>query len=132
MYSIGMSNIACSLFAGMPASGSLTRSSLNYESGSQTVFSNLFSGAIILIGIFAVGSLTQYVPICALSVLVVIVGLSLLNKHAIRIVTRTTGSDAIVFLATLISGLYISLDSAIYFGVGISILLFLKRSLSLN
>ena len=127
MYSIGMSNIACSLFAGMPASGSLTRSSLNYESGSQTVFSNLFSGVIILIGIFAVGSLTQYIPICALSVLVVIVGLSLLNKHAIRIVTHTTGSDAIVFLATLISGLYISLDSAIYFGVGISILLFLKK-----
>ncbi|MFL2848428.1 MAG: SulP family inorganic anion transporter [Coraliomargaritaceae bacterium] len=127
MYSIGMTNIACSLFAGMPASGSLTRSSLNYESGSQTVFSNLFSGIIILIGIFTVGSFTQYIPICALSVLVVIVGLSLLNKHSIRIVTRTTGSDAIVFLATLFSGLYISLDSAIYFGVGISILLFLKK-----
>jgi SulP family sulfate permease len=111
----------------MPASGSLTRSSLSYESGSQTVFSNLFSGIIMLIGIFAVGSLTQYIPICALSVLVVIVGLSLLNKHAIRIVTQTTGSDAIVFLATLISGLSISLDSAIYFGVGISILLFLKK-----
>lgn len=127
MYSIGMTNIACSLFAGMPASGSLTRSSLNYESGSKTVFSNLFSGIIILIGILAVGTLTQYIPTCALSVLVIIVGLSLLNKHAIRIVTQTTGSDAVVFLATLLSGLYISLDSAIYFGVGISILLFLKK-----
>ena len=127
MYSIGMTNITCSLFAGMPASGSLTRSSLNYESGSQTVFSNLFSGIIILIGIFALGSLTRYIPVCALSVLVVIVGLSLLDKHAINIVTQTTGSDAIVFLATLLSGLYISLDSAIYFGVGTSILLFLKK-----
>ena len=127
MYSIGMTNIVCSLFAGMPASGSLTRSSLNYESGSKTVFANLFSGIIILIGIFAVGSLTQYIPVCALSVLVVIVGLSLLNRHAIRIVTQTTGSDAVVFLVTLVSGLYISLDSAIYFGVGVSILLFLKK-----
>ena len=111
----------------MPASGSLTRSSLNYHSGSQTVFSNLFSGILILIGIFVLGSLTEYIPLSALSVLVIIVGLSLLNKHAIRIVTRTTGSDAIVFIVTLFAGLYFSLDSAIYYGVGVSILLFLKK-----
>ncbi len=127
MLSVGIANLASAFTGGMPASGSLTRSSLNYESGSKTVFSNLFSGIIILIGILAVGTLTQYIPTCALSVLVIIVGLSLLNKHAIRIVTQTTGSDAVVFLATLLSGLYISLDSAIYFGVGISILLFLKK-----
>lgn len=127
MYSIGMTNIVCSFFSGMPASGSLTRSSLNYHSGSQTVFSNLFSGILIFIAVFAVGSLTDYIPLSALSVLVIIVGLSLLNKHAIRIVTRTTGSDAIVFIVTLFAGLYFSLDSAIYFGVGVSILLFLKK-----
>ena len=127
MYSIGMTNIVCSFFSGMPASGSLTRSSLNYHSGSQTVFSNLFSGILILIGIFVLGSLTEYIPLPALSVLVIIVGLSLLNKHAIRIVTRTTGSDAIVFIVTLFAGLYFSLDSAIYYGVGVSILLFLKK-----
>ena len=127
MYSIGMTNIVCSFFSGMPASGSLTRSSLNYHSGSQTVFSNLFSGILILIGIFVLGSLTEYIPLSALSVLVIIVGLSLLNKHAIRIVTRTTGSDAIVFIVTLFAGLYFSLDSAIYYGVGVSILLFLKK-----
>ena len=127
MYSIGMTNIVCSFFSGMPASGSLTRSSLNYHSGSQTVFSNLFSGILILISIFVLGSLTEYIPLSALSVLVIIVGLSLLNKHAIRIVTRTTGSDAIVFIVTLFAGLYFSLDSAIYYGVGVSILLFLKK-----
>ena len=127
MYSIGMANIACSFFSGMPASGSLTRSALNINSNSQTVFSSLFCGIFLLIGIFLLGSLTQFIPICALSVLVVIIGLSLLNKHAIRIATQTTGSDAIVFLVTLFSGLYFSLDSAIYYGVGVSILLFLKK-----
>ena len=127
MYSIGMANIACSFFSGMPASGSLTRSSLNYNSGSRTVISNLFCGIFIMLGIFFIGSATQYIPICALAVLVIIVGISLINKHAIRVVTRTTRSDALVFIATLFTGLYFPLDTAIYCGVGISILFFLKK-----
>ena len=127
MYSIGMANIACSFFAGMPASGSLTRSSLNYSSESKTVLSTLFCGIFLIIGIFLIGNYTQYIPLGSLSVLVVVVGLSLINKNAIRIVTQTTGSDAIVFLVTLFSGLYFTLDTAIYYGVGVSILLFLKK-----
>tara|TARA_B100001778_G_scaffold302837_1_gene279776 strand:+ start:273 stop:2063 length:1791 start_codon:yes stop_codon:yes gene_type:complete len=127
MYSIGMANIACSFFSGMPASGSLTRSSLNYNSGSQTVISNLFCGVFIILGVIFIGSSTEYIPVCSLAVLVIIVGISLINKHAIRVVTRTTRSDAFVFFATLLSGLYFPLDTAIYCGVGISILFFLKK-----
>ena len=127
MYSIGMTNIACAFFSAMPASGSLTRSSLNFHSGSQSVLSNYFCGMIILISALLFGSLIQYIPVASLAVLVIIVGISLINKHAIRIVTRTTRSDAFVFFATLLSGLYFPLDKAIYFGVGISIVLFLKK-----
>jgi SulP family sulfate permease len=127
MYSIGMSNIACAFFSGMPASGSLTRSSLNFNSGSKTVLSNFFCGLIILTTAILLGSFIQYIPVASLAVLVIIVGISLINKHAIRIVTQTTRSDAFVFLITLLSGLYLPLDKAVYFGVGLSIILFLKK-----
>jgi SulP family sulfate permease len=127
MYSIGMTNLASAFFSGMPASGSLTRSSLNFSSGSRSVLSNFFCGVIILVSALLFGSFIQYIPIASLAVLVIIVGLSLINKHAIRIVTRTTRSDAFVFIATLLSGLYLPLNQAIYFGVGLSIILFLKK-----
>jgi SulP family sulfate permease len=51
----------------------------------------------------------------------------LIDRHAIKIVNLTTKSDASVFAATFVSGLFIPLDSAIYVGVGISIVLFLKK-----
>ena len=127
MFSIGMANISCAFFSGMPASGSLTRSSLNVTSGGRSVLASYISGVIVFIGAFVLGPYTRFIPQSTLAVLVIAIGISLLNKHAIRIVTRSTKSDAIVFGATFISGLLMPLDMAIYIGVGISIILFLKK-----
>lgn len=127
MYSIGMANIACAFTSGMPASGSLTRSTLSTNSGGKTVIASLLSGLIVFLGAFALGPLTQYIPQATLAVLVIIIGLSLINRHAISIVTKTTRSDAIVFCITFTSGLFFPLDSAIYIGVATSIILFLKK-----
>lgn len=127
MFSIGMANIGCAFFSGMPASGSLTRSSLITTSGGRSVLASYLSGVIVFAGAFVLGPFTRFIPQSTLAVLVVVIGLSLLNKHAIRIVTRATKSDAIVFGTTFISGLIMPLDTAIYVGVGLSIMLFLKK-----
>lgn len=127
MFSIGMANIGCAFFSGMPASGSLTRSTLSATSGGCTVLTSYISGAIVFIGAFVLGPYTRFIPQSTLAVLVIAIGISLINKHAIRIVTRSTKSDAIVFGTTFISGLLMPLDMAIYIGVGISIILFLKK-----
>lgn len=127
MFSIGMSNIACGFLSGMPASGSLTRSSLSETSGGKTPIASLMSGIIVLIGAFAVGPFTKHIPQCTLAVLVIVIGISLVNKRTIRIVTHTTRSDAVVFGITFLSGMVMPLDTAIYIGVGVSIILFLKK-----
>jgi SulP family sulfate permease len=127
MFSIGASNIACALLSGMPASGSLTRSSLAESSGIHTPVASILSGLIILAGAFAVGPFTKYIPQCTLAVLVIAIGVSLINKRTIKIVTRATRSDAIVFGMTFGSSMLLPLDTAIYIGVGVSIMLFLKK-----
>ncbi|MEO0509123.1 MAG: SulP family inorganic anion transporter [Verrucomicrobiota bacterium] len=127
MFSIGMANVGCAFFSGMPASGSLTRSTLSTSSGGQTVLASYISGVVVFIGAFLLGSYTAYIPQCTLAVLVIAIGISLVNKHAIRVVMRTTKSDAAVFLMTFSSGMILPLDTAIYVGVGTSIMLFLKK-----
>ncbi|MGK0176997.1 MAG: SulP family sulfate permease [Lentimonas sp.] len=127
MFAIGMANIGCAFFSGMPASGSLTRSSLSVSSGARTVLASLISGLAILVGAFVIGPYTYFIPQCALAVLIITIGITLINKHAIKIVTHTTNSDAIVFGATFLCGLFLPLNSAIYTGVSISIILFLKK-----
>ena len=127
MFSIGMANVGCAFLSGMPASGSLTRSALSVSSGAHTVLASLLSGLIILAGAFVIGPYTHFIPQCTLAVLIITIGIPLINKHAIKIVTCTTKSDAAVFCSTFLCGLFMPLNSAIYAGVGVSIALFLKK-----
>ena len=122
-----MANIACSLFSGMAASGSLTRSQLNTNSGAHTPLSSLYAGLIVIVGAIALSSLIEYIPTASLAVVVITIGISLLNKHSIKIVTQTTRSDKITFFVTCITGLVFALDFAIYVGAVCSIGLFIKK-----
>ena len=127
MLSSGMANLACGLLSGMAASGSLTRSQLNSSSGAKTPISSLFSGLIVLAGAFALAPLIGYIPSASLAVVVVVIGISLLNAHQLRMVMKTTKSDSITFFVTFITGLVFALDFAIYVGAACSIALFIKK-----
>jgi sulfate permease, SulP family len=128
MFNMGMANLACSVGGGMPVSGSLARSVLNWRSGAKTPLASLISGILILVAALSLGPFITYIPKAALAVVVISIGLSLINKHQIFIVTHATGSDKIVFYITLLGGLLLPLDLAIYLGTGISIFLFLKKA----
>lgn len=135
MFSVGMANIATSVAGGMSASGSLTRSTLNYDSGARTRFASFFSGVFTLgIAVFIAASvgwgvpLIDFLPKPALAALVVALSFSLFNRRHIRICLRSTRDDATVLWATFIATLLAPLYVAIFIGVAVSISLFLRRA----
>lgn len=128
MLAIGAANMGGAFLGGMPASGSLTRSQLSWSSGGRTPIASLFNGLIVALGAFAIGPLIRFIPQSVLAVLVILIGISLINERAIRIVTHATQSDKWTFYATFIGGLLFPLNTAIYFGVGLSIILFLRKA----
>lgn len=130
MLSVGMANIATSLVAAMPASGSLTRSALNYESQSKSRFSSMFCGILCLIGFYALVKLpiVENIPKTSLAALVIGIAISLINWKNIRICLRSTPDDALVIITTFSATLLTRLDYAIFIGVGLSITLFLRKA----
>lgn len=126
-FSIGFANLGCSFMSGMPASGSLTRSSLNVNSGAKTSLSNFYTGILILAGYLMVGDLVSLIPLPALATLVIFIGASLIKGRQITTVSKATRADAITFSITLLVGLLISLQVAIFIGVATSLLLLLKK-----
>ena len=126
-FSIGMANAGCAVLSGMPASGSLTRSSLNVQSGAKSGLSNFLAGVLVLAGYFLLGDCVDLVPLPSLANLVIFIGASLVKARQIKTVSKATRSDGIVFLVTLGVGLLISLQMAIFVGVITSILLFLRK-----
>jgi len=127
MLSVGLANVATAFFSGMPASGSLTRSALNYSSGAASPLSSILSGLLCLGGALTLGGFVAYIPKASLATLVICIAVSLWNNRRIRMCLNATGSDAVVFLTTFVSGLLIPLHVAIFIGVGTSIALFLRK-----
>lgn len=128
MFGMGVANLACAFYSGVPASGSLTRSQLNFSSGAATALSSVISGLLCAAGAYGLGRFTGYIPKAVLGVLVIAIGLSLINRHVIRVVLKSTQSDAVVFATTFIAALLLRLDSAIILGTVTSILLFLRKA----
>lgn len=135
MLAVGMANFASSLAGGMPASGSLTRSMLNQESGARTRFASLFSGlytmsfAILIAASVGWGvPLIDFVPKPGLAALVIALSFSLFNLRHIRICLRSTTDDATVLVITFLATLLAPLHVAIFIGVAISITLFLRKA----
>ncbi|MES2997471.1 MAG: SulP family inorganic anion transporter [Verrucomicrobiota bacterium] len=135
MLAVGLGNIASGVAGGMPASGSLTRSQLNFESGAQTGLASLLSGVFTLcFAVFIAASvgwgvpLIDYIPKAALGALVVMLSLSLFNVRHIRICMRSTNDDAVVLVTTFAATLLAPLHVAIFIGVAVSISLFLRKA----
>jgi SulP family sulfate permease len=128
MLGMGFANIGCAFYQGMPASGSLTRSQLNWVSGARTPLASIIAGLICAFGAYSIGPFTRFIPVNVLGVLVIAIGISLINRHVIRIVWNATVSDRMVFVTTFLAALLIRLDFAIILGTGVSVLLFLRKA----
>ena len=128
IFALGAANLSCGITSGMPASGSLTRSTLAFSSGAKTTLFNLFTALFTILALVLFGWAIEYVPKATLALIVVYTSVKLINFKAIRTALTSTFSDATAFLATFATGVFASLDDAIYAGVSISVLLFLKKA----
>ena len=128
MLSLGVANLACAYLSGMPCSHSLTRSVVNFESGAKTPLSAIISGVLCLIAALTVGPLVSYVPKAGLGMLVMCAAAGLFHRRQIRIALASTRSDAAVFLATFTATLLVPLHVAIFSGIGLSIVLYLRKA----
>lgn len=126
IFALGAANVACAFGSATAASGSLTRSTISVLSGAKLPF-QLFSIIITLAILLIFGSAIEYVPKATLALIVVYTSLTLIKPHNIKLALASTKSDALVFAVTFLVGTFSTLDDAIYAGIGISLLLFLKK-----
>jgi SulP family sulfate permease len=125
---MGAGNVAAGLFGLTPGSSSFTRSAINYQSGAVSQLSSMLSSVTVLLILLFLTPVFNYIPVPALAALLMRVGYKLINRSQIRVSTRSTRSDAIVFFATLGAALFLKLDTAIYVGIGVALALFLQKT----
>lgn len=124
----GLSNIAGSFFSCYAGSGSFTRSGINYQSGAMTPLSAVFASAFLALILILVAPLTGYLPVPAMAGVILLVAYHLIDFRHIRAVIRTSPQEAAIMTATFLSALVLDLEFAIYVGVILSLLFYLRRT----
>jgi SulP family sulfate permease len=124
----GLSNLAGSFFSGYASSGSFNRSGLNLAAGAKTPLAAVYSAVFLLLIMLFLAPLAKYLPVAAMAGILFVVAWGLIDFHAIGETMRASRSEATILFATLIATLTIELEFAIYIGVGLSLLMYLKRT----
>jgi len=124
----GLSNIIGSFFSSYAGSGSFTRSGINYEAGARTPLSAILAALLLMLIVLLIAPLTAYLPIAAMGGIILLVAYNLVDFHHIRQTLAFSKSESAILLTTFFSTLFLELEFAIYMGVLLSLILFLRKT----
>lgn len=124
----GVANLAAAFVGSYPVSGSLSRSALTHELGANSRLAGVLSGVFVLVLVLVAGPLLDLTPLPVLAGLLLVIAGDLVNLKRIRSTLRAGLGDGVALVATILGTWTLRLDHAIYLGVGLSIVLFLRRA----
>lgn len=117
LFGQGLANIAVGLFAGMPVTGVVVRSTVNIQSGGKTRIAAMAHGAILLLALLYFSSELAKIPVAALAGLLSLIGFRLVETHHFFHLIKSNRIEAISFtiaaVGTLNNKLFMGLLSAI-------------------
>lgn len=125
----GLASIASGFFGGMPATGAIARTAVNVRSRARTRVSAIVHSLALLGVVYLAANVVAVIPLAALSGVLMVTAARMVSPAVIRLVLRSTRSDAIVFVVTAI--ITVSFDLVIAVGIGIAVAAFFAlRTLS--
>lgn len=124
----GLSNIVGSFFSCYAASGSFTRSGINYHAGAMTPLAAVFAALFLTLLLLLVAPLTAFLPIPAMAGVILLVAYNLINPHHIGTIIKTSKQETGVLLTTFLATLFLDLEFAIFAGVLLSLILYLSKT----
>ncbi|HEY5315494.1 MAG TPA: SulP family inorganic anion transporter [Pirellulales bacterium] len=124
----GLANLAGSLFQCFPGSGSLTRSTVNQQSGAVTQWSGVISAVAVAAAVLVFAPYAHYIPKASLAAILVLSAWKLVNRKQLAYYLRATRFDAAIVLLTAVSAVAISVEFCVLIGVFLSFVLYVPRA----
>ncbi|WP_370972342.1 SulP family inorganic anion transporter [Amycolatopsis sp. cg9] len=123
----GAANMVSGALGGLPVTGVIVRSSTNVTAGARSRASAVLHGVWVLLFVVLLAGLIQSIPLAALAGLLVHVGAKLVNPGHIK--TVLAHGDLPVYLLTLAGVVVFDLLTGVLAGIGLALVLMLRRTL---
>ena len=123
----GVANMASAAFGGIPATGAIARTATNVKNGGRTPVAGMVHALTILVVLLFLGRWVRYVPLAALSAILVVVAYHMSEWRSFATIFHTPRSDVLVLLTTFFLTILVDLTVAVQAGVVLAAFLFMKR-----
>ncbi|MDP6967839.1 MAG: SulP family inorganic anion transporter, partial [Gammaproteobacteria bacterium] len=123
-----LSNIVGSFMSSYAASGSFTRTGVNYETGATSPLAAIFAALALAVIILLFAPLAAYITLPSMAAILLVVAWNLVDWHHIEVIFRAGRNEHMVFVVTFFATLLLPMEFAIYLGVLLSLVLYLRRT----
>nr|WP_211345004.1 SulP family inorganic anion transporter [Rarobacter incanus] len=125
----GLASIASGLFGGMPATGAIARTAVNVRAGARTRAAAIVHAIALIAVVYLASNLVSGIPLAALSGVLMVTAVKMIDVGALRQVVTSTRSAATVFIVTAV--VTVSFDLIVAVGIGVAVAAFFAlRALS--
>jgi len=124
MLGLGASNVVAALAGGLPVTGGLSRSVVNYTAGARSPLSGVVSASLLVLILiqFSMGPYFARLPVCVLAASIIAPMLNVLEPRSFLRIWRYAQADGLSFLATALGVLIFGVEIGIALGIGLSLL----------
>jgi SulP family sulfate permease len=128
LLAIGFSNVAASLFGGIPATGAIARTATNIRSGARSPIAAMTHALVVLGAMLLLAPLLGLLPMSALSALLLLVAWNMSEVkhfgHMLRVAPR---SDVVVLITCYVLTVMFDMVMGVSVGMVLAALLFMRR-----
>jgi SulP family sulfate permease len=123
----GIANIVVPFFGGIPATGAIARTATNIRAGARTPVAGMIHAATLLAIVLAAAPLARFVPLAALSAVLIVVAVNMGDWHAFRDFRKYSIPYRTVLLTTFVITVVFDLTLAVEIGLVLASLFFIYR-----
>lgn len=123
----GFANLAGSFLSCFPSCSSFNRSASNFEAGARTPLSAIVSVLTLIVLVIFAAPLIAMTPLAVVAGILILVGAGLINKKDILKELKHDNESRIIFTVTLLTTVYGGLDDAVFLGIALSIVAYLRN-----
>ena len=128
LFAQGAGNLLVPFFGGIPATGSIARTSANIRHGARSPIAAVAHGVFILGAVLLLAPLLGFLPMAALAALLVRVAWNMSGaRHFVHVVRVAPRSDVLVLLVCFGLTMLFDMVVAVTVGVVLAALLFMRR-----
>lgn len=118
LIAIGVTNIIGVFFSAYPSTGSFSRTALKAKCGVRTPIAGVFTGAVVLLALYALTDAFYWIPNATLSAVIIHAVFDLMaNPRVSWQFWKVSPVEAIIFLAAVFITVFSTIEAGIYFSM---------------